>query len=89
MPFYRWISEDDERDEGEWLQEGQPAPDLATVKDFIRFYIYSTNGMLTVRPTMSSVKNFAERFFAGFTRVTKQSFEWKDTQDVYHVCGPF
>lgn len=44
--------------------------------------------MLTVRPTMSSVKNFAERFFAGFTRVTKQSFDWKDTQDVYHVRGP-
>lgn len=82
------MSDDDEVNQDECLQQGQPAPDLATVKDFIRFYISSTHGMLTVRPTMSSVKNFAERFFAGFTRVTKQSFDWKDTQDVYHVRGP-
>lgn len=82
------MSDDNKVNQDECLQQGQPAPDLATVKDFIRFYISSTHGMLTVRPIMSSVKNFAERFFTGFTCVTKQLFDWKDTQDVYHVHGP-
>lgn len=83
--FHSWASEENEVSEEECLQEGQPAPDLATVKDFIRYYIYSAKGMLTLRPTMPSVKNFAERFFAGFTRVIKTVFDKKDTEDVYHV----
>ena len=75
LPPLRWISEDGEISENECLQEGEPVPDLATVKDFIQYYIFSTNGMLTLRPTMSSVKNFAERLFAGITRVTKTGFD--------------
>lgn len=60
-------------------------PDLATIKDFIRFYIFSSNGMISLRPTKSSVLNFAERFFAGFTRLTKSTFDTRDTKDVYKV----
>lgn len=58
------------------LQEGQPTPDLATVKDFVRYYIYSTPGMITVRPTMSSVKNFAERLFAGLVFLKINDSSW-------------
>jgi hypothetical protein len=42
--------------------------------------------MIFLRPTKSSVLNFAERFLAGFTRLTKSTFHKKDTQDVYKVC---
>jgi hypothetical protein len=42
--------------------------------------------MISLRPTKSSVLNFAERFFAGFTRLTKSTFDTKDAQDVYKVC---
>jgi hypothetical protein len=61
-------------------------PDLATIKDFIRFYIFSAHGVISLRPTKSSVLNFTERFFAGFTRLTKSTFDKNDTQDVYKVC---
>jgi hypothetical protein len=63
-----------------------PAPDIVTIKDFVRFYISSTDGILSLRPTKSSVLNFAERFFAGFTRIAKSIFDKKDTQDVFMVC---
>lgn len=79
-----WASQDSDMNEEDCLHEGQPAPDLATIKDFICYYIFSTQGMLSLRPTMSSVLNFAERFFAGFTRVTKTIFDKKDTEDVYY-----
>ncbi|EAW12595.1 uncharacterized protein ACLA_010210 [Aspergillus clavatus NRRL 1] len=80
-----WASQEDENLRKEGLREGQPVPDLATIKDFIRFYIYSSNGMISLRPTKSSVLNFAERFFAGFTRLTKTTFDTRDTKDVYKV----
>ncbi|KAL4958731.1 uncharacterized protein BDV14DRAFT_186161 [Aspergillus stella-maris] len=81
--YVSWASEENQslRDGG--LQKGHPVPDLATIKDFVRFYISSTNGILSLRPTKSSVLNFAERFFAGFTRITKSIFDKKDTQDVF------
>jgi hypothetical protein len=82
----RWASQEDENLREGGLREGQPVPDLATIKDFIRFYIFSSHGMISLRPTKSSVLNFAERFFAGFTRLTKSTFDTKDTRDVYKVC---
>ncbi|GFG16438.1 hypothetical protein IFM61392_09507 [Aspergillus lentulus] len=78
-----WASQEDENLREGGLREGQPVPDLATIKDFIRFYIFSSHGMISLRPTKSSVLNFAERFFAGFTRLTKSTFDTKDTRDVY------
>ncbi|KAL4746587.1 hypothetical protein BDW72DRAFT_197529 [Aspergillus terricola var. indicus] len=81
--YVDWASEEDEKLRDNGLQKGHPAPDLATIKDFVRFYISSTDGILSLRPTKSSVLNFAERFFAGFTRITKSIFDKKDTQDVF------
>ncbi|KAL4861450.1 hypothetical protein BDV12DRAFT_208024 [Aspergillus spectabilis] len=81
--YVSWASEENQdlRDKG--LQKGHPVPDLAMIKDFVRFYISSTDRILSLRPTKSSVLNFAEQFFAGFTRITKSIFDKKDTQDVF------
>jgi hypothetical protein len=80
----RWMTGDGD-DPGKCLAEGVLAPDLATIKDFIRYYIDSSRGRLSLRPVVSSVLNFAERFFVGFTRVTKTTFDPRDTTEVYHV----
>lgn len=69
----------------ECLPKGRPAPDLATVKDLIRYYISSSVGHLSGSPTVSLVVNFAERFFSGFTRVTGTMFDPEDRSEVYHV----
>ena len=54
------------------LYTGVDAPDLATVKDFLRVYIATSRGKIdeNERPTVDSVKTFAEWFFADFTRIT-------------------
>ena len=83
-----WASEEDESLREKGLQKGYPIPNLATIKDFVRFYVSSTDGILTLRPTKSSVLNFAERFFAGYTRITKSVFDKKDSDDVYTVRNP-
>lgn len=83
-----WASEEDESLREKGLQKGHPVPNLATVKYFVRFYISSTDGILTLRPTKSSVLNFAERFFAGYTRITKSVFDKKDSDDAYTVRNP-
>ncbi len=80
----RWMTEDGD-DEGKCLGDRVPAPDLEDVKRFIRYYIDSSKGQFFLKPVVSSVLNFAARFFAGFTRVTKTKFDPKDTSDVYHV----
>jgi hypothetical protein len=55
----------------ERLHAGAAAPDLATAKDFLRFYIATSWPRLDAeQPTVDSVKIVAEWFFAGFTRVT-------------------
>jgi hypothetical protein len=53
------------------LCTGVGVPDLATVKDFPRFYIATSRGKIdeNERPTVDSVNTFAEWFFAGFTRI--------------------
>ncbi|GAA3278971.1 hypothetical protein GCM10020218_029570 [Dactylosporangium vinaceum] len=83
-----WASEEDESLREKGLQKGYPVPNLATIKDFVRFYVSSTDEILTLRPTKSSVLNFAERFFAGYTRITKSVFDKKDSDDVYTVRNP-
>ncbi|KAL9022900.1 MAG: hypothetical protein Q9196_007479, partial [Gyalolechia fulgens] len=50
---------------------GIKAPDLATVKDFLCFYIATSRPRLTEQPTVDSINPVAEWFFAGFTRVTR------------------
>ena len=58
---------------------------LATVKDFIRFYIATSNPRLDERPTIDSVNIVAEWFFAGFTRVTGTDTVEEERSEVYNV----
>ncbi|KAH0538229.1 hypothetical protein FGG08_005148 [Glutinoglossum americanum] len=48
-------------DPGKYFAEGVFAPDLAMIKDFVRYYIDSSRGQLSSRPVISSGLNFAER----------------------------
>ncbi|KAK5080233.1 hypothetical protein LTR05_008746 [Lithohypha guttulata] len=45
-------------------------PDLATVKDFLRFYIATSQPRLAAQTTTDSMGTVAEWFFAGFARIT-------------------
>ena len=76
---------DEESARGHWLGSGAEAPDLGTVKDFLRFYIATSRPQLTNKPTVDSINTMAEWFFAGFTRVTGTETEAKERSDVYDV----
>jgi hypothetical protein len=58
-------------------------PDLATVKDFLRFYAASSDPRIDM--TSDSLGTVAEWFFAGFARVTGTTVEEEDRKEVYHV----
>ena len=49
---------------------GMDAPDLATVKYFLRFHIPTRHGEIIEKPTADLVNIFAKWFFAGFTGIT-------------------
>jgi len=68
-----------------FLGEGVDAPDLATMKDFIRFRAVTSRGKIVKEPTADSVNTFAEWFFVGFTRVTGTPTNAKDRSEVYGV----
>jgi hypothetical protein len=68
-----------------YLGEGVKASNLATVKDFIRFHVATSRGMIVTQLTADSVNTFAEWFFAGFTRVTGTSTDAQERSEVYHV----
>jgi hypothetical protein len=70
------------------LQQGVKAPDLATVKDFFRFYIATSCGRIVAKPTPDSINTIAEWFFAGFTRITGTEINEKDRSEVYKVSTP-
>lgn len=53
-----------------YLGRGAELPDLATWKDFIRFYIHTSQPTLSSTPTADSMCTVCEWLFAGFTRVT-------------------
>jgi hypothetical protein len=61
------------------------APDLATVKDFLRFKAAAGKGMIAEQTTCDSLNTFAEWFFAGFTRVTDTEINKEDRSEVYDV----
>jgi hypothetical protein len=62
--------------------KGVDAPDLATVKDFLRFLgIMDKEGRIMA----DSLNTFAEWFFAGFTRVTSTPTDERDRSEVYNV----
>ena len=68
------------------LREGVPPPDLATIKDFLRFHVAISRGRIDdKRTTVDSVNTFAEWYFAGFTRVTGNLVNEEDRRAVYDV----
>ena len=59
---------------------------LAIVKDFMRFYIATSQPRVEDdRPTVDSVNIVAEWFFAGFTRVTGTDTDEEERTEVYNV----
>jgi hypothetical protein len=77
---------DEETARRQHLRPGVAAPDLATVKDFIRFYIATSRPRLDAeKPTVDSVNTVAEWFFAGFTRVTGTDTVEDERSEVYNV----
>ena len=69
------------------LRVGVAAPDLATVKDFFRFYIATSSPKIANVPTVESINTVAEWFFAGFTRVTGTDTDEEERSEVYNVSG--
>lgn len=71
------------------LGPGVLAPDHITIKDFLRFSISISNGMLDkdCRPTTDPIYSSAEWFFAGFARVTGAPVDEETRKLVYAVSG--
>lgn len=70
------------------LQEGSPPPDLAAIKDFIRFKASISQGRIDKTlelATTNSLNAFAEWFFAGFARVTGNPIPEEDRKEVFSV----
>ena len=47
------------------LHQGVEAPDLATIKDFFRFFIATSCGKIVTKPTVDSINTNAEWLFTG------------------------
>lgn len=69
----------------QYLFEGAEIPDMEVVKDFLRYHAALLRGRIVKQPTMESLNSEAERFFAGFTRVTKAEFDKDFRSEVYDV----
>jgi hypothetical protein len=67
------------------LEKGVEAPDLATVKDFLRFYVFISRGKIVKESTDDSVNTFAEWFFAGFICVIGTPTDAEERSEVYNV----
>jgi hypothetical protein len=80
----------------QYLGPGTPLLDLAKVKDFLRFYIQSSEPRLADRPTTDSMGLISECLFAGFTCVTgtivPEAFRSEAYREGFHgllrVCSP-
>jgi hypothetical protein len=68
-----------------YLGKGVEAPDLATVKDFLRFHSAASHGKIVENITAKSVNTFAGWFFAGFERVTETLIDKPKRNEVYNV----
>jgi hypothetical protein len=63
-------------------------PPLVEVKDFFRWVISKTTGLIDEeegRPTLDTLKSIGENFFAGFTRYTEVKVSEEDRSEVYNV----
>ena len=72
------------------LRKHVEAPDLVTVKDFLRFHAATSKGKIRKIITSDSLNTFAEWFFAGFSRVTDTpTNDDDDRSEVYNVRQPY
>ncbi|KAK5332099.1 hypothetical protein LTR93_001104 [Exophiala xenobiotica] len=80
-----WLPPPDEEQAGEHcLRPDIEAPDLATIRDFMRFYATTSSPWLDEElPTVDSLNTAAEWFFAGFARVTGTKIAEEDRKEVY------
>lgn len=64
----------------EALGKGAPPLDLATLKDFVRYKVSTNQEVIDDkgRPTADSMNTFEEWFFAGFARITGNSYAEED-----------
>jgi hypothetical protein len=58
---------------------------MVDVKDFFRFYSKSSKGRINKHASVESVVSEAERFFAGFTRVTGTPTIKEERTEVFYV----
>jgi hypothetical protein len=71
------------------LRKNVEAPDLATVKDFLRFQAATSKGKIQEEVTCDSLNTFAEWFFAGFSRVTDTPTNDDDRREIYDVSTSY
>lgn len=77
---------DEDTARSQYLDKEVPAPDLVTVKDFLRFYIATSHPQIDkYKPTADAICTVGEWFFAGFTRVTGTDTKAEDRSEVYYV----
>jgi hypothetical protein len=81
----RGLSADEATARERYLSERASAPDLAMVKDFLRFYVATSRGKIVQQPTADSVNTFVEWFFAGFTSVIGTPTASEERSEVYNV----
>lgn len=69
------------------LEKGVPPLDLASLKDFVRYKVSVSQGLIDDkgRPTADSMNTFEEWFFAGFARITGNSYAEEDRQELYKI----
>jgi hypothetical protein len=69
------------------LSERVHPPDLATIKEFLRFHVAISRERIDEkgRITVDSMNTFAEWFFPGYARITGSSIDEDDRRAVYDV----
>lgn len=71
------------------LGRGTPLPDLAVVKEWVRYYIAASYPVLTTTMTTDSMGTISESFFAGFEQATGTIVPTDFRSEVYSVwCSP-
>lgn len=67
------------------LAKNVVAPELAAIKEFLRFYALGSKALLHKHASADSTCIYAEWFFAGFQRVTETSVDETERTEVYRV----
>jgi hypothetical protein len=82
-------SPDEEKAREDCLRKGIAAPDLASIKDFLWFYVATSKPQIDMtKPTRDSIQTVAEWFFAGFTRVIGTATDDEDRSEMFNVMFP-